>query len=85
MYALCASLPDTELAKTVAHSQVDLRHPHSHRVWRPSIFVPFTGNPSIVPRTGADLFGTFSLLRAERAALDHRILVCRSAFPSLAR
>ncbi len=63
MYELCASLPDTELRKDRG-AFGDL-----------AFLSRFTGNPSVVPEPGADLFGTFELLRTERAVLDQRILV----------
>ena len=35
----------------------------------------FTGTPAVVPDPGVELFGGFQKLRAERAALDARLLV----------
>lgn len=76
MYALCASLPDTELRKDRGAFFKSIYATLNHIAYGDLAFLSrFTGNPSAVPEPGADLFVTFSLLRTERAALDQRILV----------
>jgi uncharacterized damage-inducible protein DinB len=76
MYALCASLPDAELHKDRGAFFKSIYATLNHIVYGDLAFMSrFTGHPSIVPEPGADLFGTFGRLRAERAALDQRILV----------
>ena len=76
MYAICASLPDTELHKDRGAFFKSIYATLNHIVYGDLAFLSrFTGNPSVVPEPGADLFGTFSLLRTEREALDQRILV----------
>ncbi len=76
MYALCASLPDAELRKDRGAFFKSIYGTLNHIAYGDLAFLSrFTGSPSVVPEPGADLFGTFSLLRSERAALDERILV----------
>jgi len=76
MYALCASLPDTELRKDRGAFFKSIYATLNHIAYGDLAFLSrFTGTPSVVPEPGADLFGTFELLRAERAVLDQRILV----------
>ena len=76
MYALCASLPDTELRKDRGAFFKSIYATLNHIAYGDLAFLSrFTGNPSAVPEPGADLFVTFSLLRTERAVLDQRILV----------
>jgi uncharacterized damage-inducible protein DinB len=76
MYALCATLPDAELHKDRGAFFGSIYATLNHIVYGDLAFLSrFTGNPSTVPEPGADLFGAFSLLRTERAALDQRILL----------
>jgi uncharacterized damage-inducible protein DinB len=76
MYALCATLPDAELRKDRGAFFKSIYATLNHIAYGDLAFLSrFTGNPSMVPELGADLFGTFGLLRTERAALDQRILV----------
>ena len=76
MYALCASLPDEELHRDRGAFFKSLYGTLNHIAYGDLAFMSrFTGNPSVVPDPGADLFGTFSRLRAERTTLDSRILV----------
>jgi uncharacterized damage-inducible protein DinB len=76
LYALCASLPDTELHKDRGAFFRSIYATLNHITYGDLAFLSrFTGNPSEVPDLGSDLFGTFSILRAARAALDQRILV----------
>lgn len=75
MYELCASLPDAELHKDRGAFFKSIYATLNHIAYGDLAFMSrFTGNPGIVPEPGADLFGAFDLLRAERAALDQRIL-----------
>lgn len=76
MYSLCGSLPDAELRKDRGAFFKSIYATLNHIAYGDLAFLSrFTGNPSMVPEPGADLFGTFGLLRTERAALDQRILV----------
>jgi len=76
LYALCASLPDAELHKDRGAFFKSIYATLNHIVYGDLAFLSrFTGNPSIVPEPGADLFGSFSLLRTEREALDQRLLI----------
>jgi uncharacterized damage-inducible protein DinB len=75
MYALCASIPDAELHRDRGAFFGSIYGSLNHIAYGDLAFLSrFTGTPSVVPEPGADLFGTFSLLRAERATLDKRIL-----------
>lgn len=75
MYALCASLSDEELHGERGAFFGSIYGTLNHIAYGDLAFMSrFTGNPSVVPDPGADLFGTFTRLRAERATLDNRIL-----------
>ena len=75
LYALCATLPDAELRKDRGAFFHSIYATLNHIAYGDLAFLSrFTGNPSVVPEPGADLFGTFSLLRAQREALDQRLL-----------
>lgn len=76
MYALCASLPDAALRQDRGAFFKSIYATLNHIAYGDLAFMSrFTGDPSVVPEVGADLFGTFDRLRTERAALDQRILV----------
>ena len=80
LYELCASLPEAELHKDCGAFFKSIYATLNHIAYGDLAFLSrFTGNPGVVPEPGADLFGTFSLLRAERAALDQRILAWSEA------
>ena len=75
MYALCASLPDAELRKDRGAFFKSMYATLNHITYGDLAFMSrFTGNPGMVPDPGSELFGSFGLLRTERAALDQRIL-----------
>ena len=76
LYAVCASLPDTDLRKDRGAFFQSIYATLNHIAYGDLAFLSrFTGNPSRVPESGVDLFGAFEVLRSERAALDQRILV----------
>lgn len=76
MYALCAALPETELRKDRGAFFKSIYATLNHIAYGDLAFLSrFTGNPSVVPDPGVDLFGSFDLLRREREALDQRILL----------
>jgi uncharacterized damage-inducible protein DinB len=76
MYALCASLPDAELHRDRGAFFKSIYATLNHIAYGDLAFLSrFTGTPNVVPEPGADLFGTFGRLRAERVTLDSRILV----------
>jgi uncharacterized damage-inducible protein DinB len=75
LYAVCASLSDGELRKDRGAFFQSIYATLNHIAYGDLAFLSrFTGDPSVVPEPGADLFGTFDLLRAARVALDQRIL-----------
>lgn len=75
MYALCASLPDEELRRDRGAFFKSLYGTLNHITYGDLAFMSrFTGDPAVVPDPGVELFGSFSRLRAEREALDRRIL-----------
>lgn len=75
LYSLCASLSDEELSKDRGAFFKSIYSTLNHIAYGDLAFLSrFTGAPSVVPEPGVDLFGTFSRLRAEREALDERIL-----------
>lgn len=76
LYALCASLPDTELHLDRGAFFRSIYATLNHITYGDLAFLSrFTGDPRDVPELGADLFGTFSRLREERSALDKRLLL----------
>jgi uncharacterized damage-inducible protein DinB len=76
LYALCASLPDTELHMDRGAFFRSIYATLNHITYGDLAFLSrFTGNPRDVPEPGADLFGTFSILSRERSALDKRLLL----------
>jgi uncharacterized damage-inducible protein DinB len=80
MYALCASLPEAELHKDRGAFFKSIYATLNHIAYGDLAFLSrFTGNPVVVPDPGVDLFGSFALLRTERAALDQRILAWSEA------
>ncbi|MBI2769968.1 MAG: damage-inducible protein DinB [Burkholderiales bacterium] len=75
LYALCASLPDEELRKDRGAFFQSIYATLNHIAFGDLAFLSrFTGNPAVVPEPRADLFGSFDRLKAERAALDQRLL-----------
>jgi uncharacterized damage-inducible protein DinB len=75
LYAVCATLPDEELRKDRGAFFRSIYGTLNHIAFGDLAFLSrFTGDPGDVPEPGADLFGTFDRLRAERAALDQRLL-----------
>lgn len=76
LFALCATLSDTELHEDRGAFFKSIYATLNHIAYGDLAFLSrFTGNPSAVPELGMDLFGTFEHLRSERTALDQRILV----------
>ena len=75
LYALCATLPEAELQRDRGAFFKSIYASLNHIAYGDLAFMSrFTGDPAVVPEPGADLFGSFSRLGAERAALDQRIL-----------
>lgn len=75
LYSVCASLPDMELRKNRGAFFQSIYATLNHIAYGDLAFMSrFTGNPIVIPELGADLFGTFDLLRSERTILDQRIL-----------
>jgi uncharacterized damage-inducible protein DinB len=75
LYALCASLPEPELRKDQGAFFGSIYNTLNHIAYGDLAFLSrFTGNPSVAPDVAVDLFGSFARLRAEREALDQRML-----------
>ena len=75
MYALCASLTEDELRTNRGAFFKSIYATLNHIAYGDLAFLcRFTGSPSVVPEPGVELFGGFSELRKERAALDQRLL-----------
>ncbi len=75
LYALCASLPESELRQDRGAFFKSIYDTLNHIAYGDLAFLSrFTGDPSVVPEVGVDLFGSFAKLRAQRAALDQRLL-----------
>ena len=83
LYALCATLPAIELRKDRGAFFKSIYATLNHIAYGDLAFLSrFTGSPSVVPEPGVDLFGAFDLLRAQRAALDQRILAWSESLSS---
>ena len=75
LYALCAKLPETELRKDRGAFFKSIYLTLNHITYGDLAFMSrFTGVPAVVPEPGVDLFNGFANLRAEREALDARLL-----------
>lgn len=75
MYALCAGLPEAELRKDRGAFFKSIYLTLNHIVYGDLAFMSrFVGIPATVPEPGVDLFDGFAALRAEREALDARLL-----------
>src|SRR3954447_14559608 len=75
LYALCASLPDTELHADRGAFFKSIYLTLNHITYGDLAFLSrFTGIPAVVPEPGVDLFKSFPRLRAERESLDARLL-----------
>ena len=58
LYAVCASVPDTELRKDRGAFFQSIYATLNHIAYGDLAFLSrFTGNPNVVPEPGADLFG----------------------------
>ena len=80
LYALCASLPEAELRKDRGAFFKSIYATLNHIAWGDLAFLSrLTGDPAVIPDPATDLFGSFSRLREERAALDERILAWSGA------
>jgi uncharacterized damage-inducible protein DinB len=75
LYALCASLTDAELHEDRDAFFKSIYLTLNHIAYGDLAFLSrFTGVPAVVPEPGIDLFKGFAGLRAEREALDARLL-----------
>lgn len=75
LYALCATLPDAELHADRGAFFKSIHATLNHIAYADLAFLArFTGDPPVVPELGVDLFGGFAALRAERAAIDARLV-----------
>lgn len=75
LYALCADLDDAELRKDRSAFFKSIYLTLNHITYGDLAFLSrFTGVPSVVPDPSVELFGSFTQLRAEREALDARLL-----------
>jgi uncharacterized damage-inducible protein DinB len=83
MYALCATLPEADLRKDRGAFFKSIYATLNHIAYGDLAFLSrFTGDPTVVPEPGADLFGTFERLRKERVALDQRLLAWAESLSS---
>jgi uncharacterized damage-inducible protein DinB len=83
IYAMCASLPEAELHKDRGAFFKSIYATLNHIAYGDLAYLSrFTGDPSAVPELGSDLFVTFDRLRAERTALDQRILAWAESLSS---
>lgn len=75
LYALCATLPDSELIKDRGAFFKSIYATLNHIAYGDLAFLSrFTGVPAVVPNPNTDLFDGFTNLQRERAALDARML-----------
>jgi len=75
LYALCATLPEEDLHADRGAFFKSIYSTLNHIAYADLAFLSrFTGEPAIVPELGVDLFGNFAALRAEREAIDERLI-----------
>ena len=75
LYALCATLPEEDLSADRGAFFGSVYATLNHIAYADLAFLArFTGDPPVVPELGVDLFGNFAALRAEREALDARLI-----------
>ena len=75
LYALCSTLPEVELRADRGAFFGSIYATLNHIAYADLAFLArFTGEPKVVPELGADLFGGFAALRAERERIDQRLL-----------
>jgi uncharacterized damage-inducible protein DinB len=75
LYALCATLSDTELRTDRGAFFGSVYATLNHIAYADLAFLArFTGDPAVVPELGADLFGGFAALRGERERIDQRLI-----------
>ena len=75
LYALCATLPEAELRADRGAFFGSIYATLNHIAYADLAFLArFTGEPKVIPDLGADLFGSFAALRAERERIDQRLL-----------
>src|SRR5450432_4678829 len=75
LFALCATLPDTELHADRGAFFGSIYATLNHIAYADLAFLArFTGDPPAVPELGVDLFGGFGALRDVRATLDARLV-----------
>ena len=76
LYAVCASLPDMELRKDRGAFFQSIYGTLNHIAYGDLAYLSrFTGDPGVVPEVGADLFGTFGRLSAQRSSHINSALV----------
>jgi len=75
LYALCATLPEEDLHADRGAFFKSIYSTLNHIAYADLAFLSrFTGEPAIVPELGVDLFRNFAALRAEREAIDERLI-----------
>jgi uncharacterized damage-inducible protein DinB len=75
LYALCATLPEDELRADRGAFFGSIYATLNHIAYADLAFLSrFTGEPAVVPELNVDLFGAFAALRAEREAIDRRLV-----------
>ncbi|MEO5844072.1 MAG: DinB family protein [Caldimonas sp.] len=75
LFALCATIAEDELRADRGAFFGSVYATLNHIAYADIAFLArFTGEPAIVPELGADLFGGFTALRAERETLDARLI-----------
>lgn len=75
LYALCATVPESELRKDRGAFFKSIYLTLNHIAYGDLAFLSrFTGVPAVVPEPGVELFSGFAELRMQREALDARLL-----------
>jgi uncharacterized damage-inducible protein DinB len=75
LFALCATLPESELRVDRGAFFGSIYATLNHIVYADLAFLSrFTGTPREGPPLGVELFATFAALRAEREAIDRRLI-----------
>ncbi len=80
LYAVCAGLPEAELHQDRGAFFQSIYLTLNHIAYGDLAFLSrFTGTPAVVPEPAVALFDGFAPLRAEREALDARLLAWSAA------
>lgn len=75
LYEVCASIPEVELQRNRGAFFGSIYSTLNHLLYGDLAFMSrFTGDPTVVPELGKELYANFDVMSEARRALDERIL-----------